>query len=62
MEIFEQGENRTRTVHGLDEETVVDVWNKRKRSASSTFDFPTASQLRVRRFFHRAFLFIAVFF
>lgn len=47
MELFEQGDNRTITVQGLDEETIVDVWNKRKRTASATFDFPTTSQLRV---------------
>lgn len=49
MEIFEQGENRTFTVQGLDEETIVDVWNKRKRSTLSTYDFPTTSRLRVSK-------------
>lgn len=49
MELFEQGDNRTATVQGLDEETIVDVWNKRKRTASATYDFPTTSQLRVSK-------------
>jgi hypothetical protein len=50
MELFEQGDNRTIVVQGLDEETIVDVWNKRKRTASTTFDFPTTSQLRIMSF------------